>query len=518
MATNPLRQIELLLRQNKVREAASLCQRLTRSHGHVPDVWKVMGRIAQVKADTAAMVKSAERLEALAPNDVAGPLLRSQAHVQEGRIRKAVACLEEIENRWSDDVDVLQQIAEFYTHAGRFDLAKRCHLSAAKLQPDNPAVLYNLATSHIATGGLDKAEDLLDRVIELKPDDFEAWQNRSTLRKQTPERNHVRELEGLVARRDLEAARKVPLHYALAKEYEDLGRYDEAFVQFSRGASARRSQMAYRVEADLETMNRIMRVFDNRFSDSALQGFEEVSPIFVLGLPRSGTTLVDRILSSHTEVESLGEINDFAICLTRAVGPVKSKEELVERSAKIDFEALGRTYVANCVERSHGGRVLLDKTPSNFLYIGIILKALPNARVVHLRRHPLDSCFAMYKTLFRMGYPFSYDLDDLARYYLVYDALMKHWDNLFGERVLTVHYEDLVGGLEPVAREMVAYCGLEWQDACLEFHKNESPSATASAAQVRQPLYSSAVARWKRYEKGLSGLKQALSADGIELD
>jgi hypothetical protein len=240
-------------------------------------------------------------------------------------------------------------------------------------------------------------------------------------------------------------------------------------------------------------------------------------PIFVLGLPRSGTTLVDRILSSHEAVESLGEINDFALSLMRLAGQAGGKGELIRRSAGLDPHALGEAYLDSIAGYGATRALTIDKTPVNFLYIGLILRALPQAKIVHLRRHPMASGYALYKTLFRMGCPFSYDLSDLAAYQAAYLQLMDHWRTVAPGRILDVDYESLVSDQEAVSRRIIAHCELDWRDECLRFHENASPAATASAAQVRRPLYASSIDQWRRYRRQLQPLADGLAACGVDL-
>lgn len=435
--------------------------------------------------------------------------------IRDGRVGDALARLASLETRSGDDARLLQHLGEHYTHCGRPAHAARCYRRAAALTPDDPRVLYNLATALIALGQTAEAETLLDRVIQLDPDDHDAWQNRSTLRRQTPESNHTAALFQATRQR-LTGPGEVALSYALAKELEDLGEHEASFAWLKRGADRRRSLLSYRVEADVSAMAEIERVFDAALFASPAPGCDEPGPVFVLGLPRSGTTLVDRIISSHSDVESLGEINDFAFALMRAAGPSRVKGDLIRRSAGLDPAALGRAYLDSVAGYGRSTPLFIDKTPVNFLYIGLIARALPNARIIHLRRHPMDSGYALYKTLFRMGCPYSYDLADIAAYQLAHRRLMDHWRAVLPGRVLDVDYEALVTDQETVSRRIIAHCGLDWQDACLRFHENASPAATASAAQVRQPIHANSVGLWRRYADQLEPLRAALAAGGLD--
>lgn len=385
------------------------------------------------------------------------------------------------------------------------------------LCPDDPSLVYNTASSAVALGRLGEAERLFARVIFLDPADHDAWQNRSTLRRWTEEENHVEALAYVASRLEPDAPGQAPVHYALAKELEDLGRYDEAFAALQRGATARRRRLSYDVADDEAVMARIRSVFDRNWFERTPEAASQGGPVFILGLPRSGTTLTDRILSAHGDVESLGEINTLPLAVTRLTGTGTDRLDRVDASASVDPSDLGRAYLDGSRGYGVSAPWLIDKTPLNFLYLGLIRKALPGARVVHLRRHPLDSCYAMYKTLFRMGYPFSYRLQDVGRYYLAYHALMAHWRSLLGDFMLDVDYEQLVEEPEREARRLLEFVGLDWDPACLDFHTRDAPAATASAAQVRQPIYRSSVARWRCYERQLAPLAGKLREQGIAL-
>jgi hypothetical protein len=312
----------------------------------------------------------------------------------------------------------------------------------------------------------------------------------------------------------------------LAKELEDLHRFDEAFVNLQEGAHRRRLGMQYDIAEDEAAMATIARVFDREMLASPTAGFDSCCPVFILGLPRSGTTLVDRIISSHSQVESLGEhttlalaVMNFAAQAGGLTNPAASgKPALIESSARIDFAALGKRYCEAVKGFGSGAPRLVDKTPQNFLYLGLIHLALPNARIIHMRRNAMDSCYAIYKTLFRAGYPFSYSLQEVGRYYIAYDRLMEHWRSAIPESFLDVDYERVIADPESETRRLLDYLQLEWEDGCLEFHRHSGPAATASAAQVRQPIYSSSVGLWRSYERQLSPLAAKLREQGIDVD
>jgi hypothetical protein len=246
----------------------------------------------------------------------------------------------------------------------------------------------------------------------------------------------------------------------------------------------------------------------------AVQGWADDSAIFVLGLPRSGTTLVDRIISSHSQVESLGEIEDFTRALVRLSEEARRRGG-TGRPADLDPAALGKAYIDSVEGYGRAKPKFVDKALGNFNCIGLIARSLPNARIVHLRRHPLDAGYALYKNLFGAGAPYSYDLRDIAAYQLAHRRMMDHWRAVLPGVILDVDYEALVSDQEAVSRQVIAHCGLDWEDACLSFFENAAPAATASAAQVRQPIHARSVGLWRRYQKELEPLAAALAAGGV---
>jgi hypothetical protein len=220
----------------------------------------------------------------------------------------------------------------------------------------------------------------------------------------------------------------------------------------------------------------------------------------------------------HEQVTSVGEVNDFALAVTRSAGPAGGKEDLIRRAAQVDPAGLGGSYWRAIEGYGHSSPIIVDKTPLNYLYLGLIARALPRAHIVHLRRHPMASGYAMYKTLFRTGYPFSYDLDDIGRYSVAYLRLMNYWRALLPGRFLDLDYESLIDDQEGTTRKLLEYCGLPWRDECLRFHENTAPTATASAAQVRQPIHGESKDLWRNYRKELAPLARLLAHNGVAVE
>jgi tetratricopeptide (TPR) repeat protein len=377
-----------------------------------------------------------------------------------------------------------------------------------------------LAGSERSLGRLAEAEAACDRSIALDPAQYPTYLLRSELRVQGPGTNHIAELQTQLARPDLEYRARIFLGYALAKELDDVGRFDEAFHWFAAAASARRSRLAYDVGTDERKLERIAEVFPqalfrkpNDSRDPMQRALDSSRYIFIIGLPRSGTTLVERILTGLPRVRSNGETENFSRALLAAA---QGAGDVFQKAAAADPDAVAASY-AQFANSGLTDEPIIEKLPMNYLYVGAIHRALPGAKILLIKRSPLDSCFAMYRTLFGDAYPFSYDFDDLGRYYGAYHRLVSHWRTVLGEQLHEVVYEDLVREPRRIGAIIARHCGFTWSDAAVDIQNNQSVSLTASAAQVRRPIYGSSSGRWRHYHRHLAGLIATLRRQGISL-
>jgi tetratricopeptide (TPR) repeat protein len=515
-------EIDRLCREGRHAEALRLCEAAQATDPGAAELFTIASQLHQHAGRFDRMLEAALRAQALLPRHVGVAQRVAEACVYAGRVDRARQVLQQIETWPELDALQLQRVAELRLHCADVGGALRCQERALALAGAGSArrapLLFNAASSQVMLGQVGRAEALLDEALALDPADFGAHHQRAMLRRWSREEHHVDELTRLLACLPADHAGRVPLGFALAKELEDLGDDAASMRQLQTAAALRRGRMAYRVESDVEAMDAIRTLFDERCLARRAQAPAEAGsvPWFVLGLPRSGTTLVERILGSHDALASLGEVDCLAFSLLQIVGAGGGKPAMIRRSTQVDVDLLGRLYRSATASYGVPAQGLIDKTPANFLYLGLIHGALPQARVVHVRRHPLDSCLAMYKTLFRMGYPFSYSLKDLGHYYLAYHRLMAHWRALVPNSFIDLDYDALVANQQASTERLLAYGNLPWQDACLQFHRNSTPSATASASQVREPIHQRSSGRWRVHSGMLAGLAAFLESYGVD--
>jgi tetratricopeptide (TPR) repeat protein len=461
------------------------------------------------------------RLNTLYPTFAAGWIAASRIALALGSRADALDAADAAERYAGTNSAAWDAIGTLRSYLREQHRALSAYDRALVLAPNKPQFRYNRAAVRRFVGDLEGAEEDYDRVIALNPFDYEAHLNRSELRVQTKTRNHVPELEALAARDITDWRGEVQIRFALAKEYEDLGEYDKSFRHLQTGAKRQREHTRYHVATDVATVDWIMRAFPDAswgVSDAA-----QDAPIFVVGLPRSGTTLVERILASHSALASAGELDCFALAIVDAARRHSGRlhlrrQELVELSAAVDFPALGLDYLQRARAALGGGASrFVDKMPLNYLYCGLIGRAMPRAKIIHVTRHPMAVCYAMYKTLFKDGYPFSYDLSEIAQYYIAYRRLMEHWRATMPGRIHELKYERLIADQRGETRALLGFCGLDWEEGCVEFHLNTAATTTASASQVRRPLYESSVSAWRHYEPQLAEVRTQLLAAGIDL-
>ncbi len=365
-----------------------------------------------------------------------------------------------------------------------------------------------------ALGRTEEARASLERALGADPRDAAAYRLLGAVKRFSADDPFLATMERLLEAPDtLATEAQTDLHFALAKAYGDIGQPMRMFQHLVRGNALKRKQIDYDEAAVLSVLARISETFTpDLMRRMAENGDPSAQPIFIVGMPRSGTTLVEQILAAHPAVQAGGERQDFAMALAATVPG--NYPEIVPAMAPGRLAALGAAYLSRIADALPAAERFTDKLPSNYIFAGLIHLALPNARIIHTKRDPLDTCLSCFSILFAGQQKFAYDLGELGRYFRAYEALMAHWCSVLpAEVMLDVQYEDMVADTERLARRIVAHCGLPWDDACLRFHEVQRPVLTASAAQVRQPIYRNSVGRSRAYEQELGPLIEAL---GIE--
>ncbi len=398
---------------------------------------------------------------------------------------------------------------------GRAEEALASYDQCLALAPRDPAGLSNKGLLLGEIGRFAEAAATLREAIALAPGRASLYYNLTQMAKLAPDDPAVAAINARLAQDEtLPAVDQVFLHFGLAKIHEDHGAWEVSFGHLAAGASLKRGLVRYDEAATLGEMARTAKVFAKTMA-ARLRGCGEdsLAPIFIVGMPRSGSTLVEQILSSHEGVSGLGEIGAFAKAMRAdGAGPVAFPERVQSLSAE-DAGRIGAAYAKNVRELAPSAGRVVDKMLDNFRYLGLIAAALPTARIIHIRRDPVETCLSCYSKWFATGYDFSYDLGELGRYYRAHERLMDHWRAILPKQLLiTVDYEAIVADLEGQSRRLAAFCGLEWDPRCLEFHTNQRQVRTASKTQVRQPLFDGSSRRRGALARHLAPLLSALEA------
>jgi tetratricopeptide (TPR) repeat protein len=468
--------------------------------------WALLTETALQRSRPDAAIVCANRAVALAPNDPIGHILRAKCLFFSGEARQALAGAETAAKIIGDAPQALDALGAIFGLLGRHQRAAELFRRAVAARGDVPQYLFNLAATERMTGMLDAAEAHCDAAISLDRHYSLAHYLRSDLRTQSADRNHIAEMEALITEAKLSHPGEIMLRFALAKEHEDLDQHARAFDHVEAGSELQRRSISYDGRAEIAEIDRIIHTQTRTWLGSYPRGSAVADPVFVLGLPRTGTTLVERIIASHSAMISAGETGAFAVELRRA---------MKTGSNSLDMADIGRRYVASVAPFSvPPNRRFVDKTLQNYLYCGMIHATLPRAKIILVQRRPLDACWAVYKAHFQGKFLFSYHQIELADYFLAFRRLARHWKStLPPHALLEVNYEDIVSNPKAQSRRLIEFTGLRWEDAVLRFHESHAPSATASAVQIRRPIYVSSIGKWRHHTERLQPLRARLASE-----
>lgn len=493
--------------------AASLITKAVELDGSIAMYHRNLGEICRRMGKLDVAIAAGRRAAALAPNDIDAHYNLGLALTDSGDFNAALPCYRralEIDPAhnlsWNNLGSALEKLGD---KAG----AEQAYAQAAAIAPRHAEAQNNLGAIYSEQGKLDEASRCFEAAIAARPDFVEAHYNLCSLKTYKQDDPHLALLETLVqSSAALPVPAQIRYNFALGKAREDIGDYGRAFTAYAAGNRLQHALLPWNEAQADALLRRTKEVFSRDFfaahANRAPRDTKR-TPVFILGMPRSGTTLIEQILSSHPTLFGAGELMDLSEVIKQTSSTMAGRPfmEDAAQMADAEFRALGDAYMERVWKLAPDADFITDKMPANFFYIGMIHLMLPNAKIIHAMRDPMDSCFSCYSRLFNDTMPFAYDLGTLGRYYVRYMQLMEHWRDVLPQgSVLDVRYENMVEDVEGQSRRMLEYVGLPWNDACLAFHQNKRLVQTASVAQVRKPIYKTSVARWERFGANLDPL------------
>lgn len=445
----------------------------------------------------------------------------ARMYLQTNRYGDAVRLLQSVEPQLDESPMYLDMAGTIYVNVGLPEKAWPLYKRASELQPGVGALRANLAACAVYVGEIETAQKLYRELLSEFPHHQKYHYELSRIVRAHDD-SHIEQMKAVLDAPGRDAENNIFLHYALGKECEDLERWDEAFGWYKAAGDEARALANYDVQSDIDLIDKTIDVCTAdwlRTGEPVTRSRHPTkTPIFVVGLPRTGTTLTERILSCHSQIESAGESFLLQTTIRRASG-VRTNEAMspmvIEAAARKDLKLVADGYLESVAFKFGDKPMFIEKLPENFFYLGFIARAFPDARIVHLNRNPMDACFALYKQSF---FRYAYSLDDLGRFYVAFARLREHWRNVLGERLIEMDYEALVSDQEARTRELLERIGVDFEPACLAFEQNRAASNTASTVQIREKIHDRSVGRWRHFESHLQPLVTHLQDAGIDID
>ncbi len=474
-----------------------------------------------MQGETASALQLCDECLAKNPAEFGAHLQRAECLFALRRRDEAIAAAEAAAALTPEDPGALDAVATFLVFAADQKRALRYLDAAVQRAPKARDIRVRRAMVRRYVGDFSGADADYAAILADNPTDAEVLKARGELRTEPATNETIAQLEASLAQDATKDEDRIGLYFALAKACEDTGDYPASWRHLRAGNNLKRAGLSYRAANDTDMVERIMAGFPAALAPAVSSQLE--SPIFIVGLPRTGTTLIDRTLGSHSEVHSAGELGALTEAITEALSRIRPTAELslaefADLLPSADHELIAEEYLARARPWRGQKARFTDKQPPNFYYCGLIRRAFPGARIVHVTRHPLAAAHAIYKTLFNNAYPFSYDLNEIADFMIGYRKLMAHWHSVMPGQILDVAYEDMVTDQEATTRRLLDFCGLEFEAQCLDFHRNPASVMTASSVQVRQPLYESSLHRWREFSAELQPVRERLNLAGIAVD
>ena len=405
---------------------------------------------------------------------------------------------------WAEYGTVLTKLANY-------EEGRDAYLKALEFKPDSPRVHLSLGHVYKTMGEIDNSIDSYKNTILQNNLSGEAYWSLANLKTYSFSENEIKDMEDTL-KGDMSDIERSQMHFALGKAYEVKKDFDKSFKNYYEGNKVKKGLIKYSSDDTTDNTKRILNFFNKEnIQKLAKSSTGDRDPIFVLGMPRSGSTLVDQIISSHSKVDGTQELpNIIKIAAELNTNNQKNYPEVLKELDESKLSNLGKDYISETAWARDSAPFFIDKMPNNFIHIGLIKTILPNAKIIDTRRDPMDTCFSCFKQFFARGQLFTYSLEDLGNYYTDYIRAMNHWHNVYGKDIYTVHYDNVINETEETIRELIDYCELPFEKECLEFYNSSRPVKTPSAEQVRQPIYKSGLNYWKNYEKHLLPLKKII--------
>ena len=514
----PLVAVTDLISEGKLVKAESLCKAfMLKNPRHVEGI-RLLADIASglgVLGDAEFLLESAVEFE---PNNTRVlidyiQILRKQQKYQDALYQAKILLQQDSQNPQFQSVFAIESM-----QSGDYDTALHTFNSILKVLPEDPVTLTSRGNALKTQGRTDEAVDSYRRAIKSFPAHGEAYYSLANLKLFSFNDLEITAMESQENNPMISYISRIYLDFALGKAYEDKELYDRSFKYYERGNASKKVQAKGRYKSNDLTaeFHAQTEVFDETFIKSHAQtGHGATDPIFIVGLPRAGSTLLEQILSSHRLVDGTMELpNIIALAqkLRRGerVGNTRHYPEVLRTLNADQLSQFGQTFIDETRVHRGSAPFFIDKMPNNFRHIGLINLMLPNAKIIDARRHPMGCCFSGFKQLFAEGQDFTYGLEEIGTYYKDYVELMDHWDKVLPGKVLRVQYEDVVADLDTQVRRILDYCGLDFEEGCISFYETERSVRTPSSEQVRQPIYQSGVDQWKNFEANLEPLKTAL--------
>ncbi|QBY04549.1 sulfotransferase family protein [Thalassotalea sp. HSM 43] len=506
------------LKNKQLQQAIAVSRSLNHDYPDCANSWYFTNQVALASGNLNVALTSLDKACAL-NNNPNWQLQLAKLALQGQQYAKAKKLVQQLSSQTlSANQD--NQLALLLSQLDSPKLAIQHYQSAINKDASNHQHYYSLGAVQRHQGDLVDAERSLTKAIELNPRDVDAHCLRVDLRKQTKQGNYIEQLHSLVDQ-SLSAKDTVQVQFALAKSYEDLQQYEHAFKHLDKGCQLRRKHLNYDINQDTKIIDSIKETFDANWLQqhgSTPVDNNSLAPVFIIGMPRVGSTMVDQLLAMSQQIQPLGELNHFSSVLSQLTRqlkkPINSAQQFVRCASEVDFAQLGQRYSQSVQqqfsEKLVDKRMFSDKLPLNYLYVGLIKAAIPNAKFIHVQRDPMDTCYAVYKTLFQQVYPFSYEQTELAQYYVAYRQLMQHWQQLCGDSIYQLQYEDLVADPQQQGKALYQFLQLQWHDNYANIENSSTHVTTASASQVRQSIHNKSVNKWRHYQQQLQPMQNIL--------